>query len=332
MKLRFLSEQEVYHHLPMSECMEVMAETLKTLARGQGVNPLRTALRFPDGTGLLGLMPAYLAEPPCTGLKVVTVMPGNHGTPYDSHQGLVLLFELEHGCPVALVEGSSVTAVRTAAVSGVATERLARSDASTLAILGSGVQARTHLQAMLVARNLTEVRVWSRTEAHARAFAEAQSQAHGLEIRVAGSAREAVEGADLICTTTSAKEPVLEGAWLSPGAHINAVGACFAPYRELDTAAVVAARLFVDRRESALNEAGDFLIPKKEGAIGDDHIVGELGEVLLGQVEGRRSERDITLFKSLGIGVEDLGAAYYLYRKAEQENLGRLIEWGGPAR
>ncbi|RMD91850.1 MAG: ornithine cyclodeaminase family protein [Calditrichaeota bacterium] len=330
MKVRIISEREVYDLLPMAECMEVMAETLKTLARGDGVNPLRSALKFPDGNGLLGLMPAYLASPPSTGVKVVTVMPGNHGTEFDSHQGFVLLFEINHGCPLAVLEASSITAIRTAAVSGVATRLLARKDAKKLAILGSGVQARSHLEAMLNARDISEITVWSRTGANAQKFAEQQSRKHKIKIVVAETPRAAVANADIICTTTSASEPVLKGEWISAGAHINAVGACLPKCRELDTEAVLHSRLFVDRRESALNEAGDFLIPKAEGAIGDSHIVGEIGEILLGKVPARQSEEEITLFKSLGLGVEDLGAAYYIYEKAKQLGQGVEVEIGGP--
>ena len=330
MEVRILAERDVYALLPVAACMDVMAETLKALGRGEAVNPLRTLLRFPEGTGLLGMMPGYLGAPRCAGIKVVTFMPGNHGTAYDSHQGMVMLFEVERGCPLALVDASAVTAIRTAAVSGVATRLLARPEAGRLALLGSGVQARTHLEAMRAARDLSRVVVWSRTEANARRFAERESARQGVPITVAATAREAVADADIICTTTAAREPVLAGAWIAPGAHVNAVGACLPACRELDTAEVAGARLFVDRRESALNEAGDFLIPKGEGAIDDDHIRGEIGEILLGAVEGRTSAEEITLFKSLGIAVEDVGAAYYAYERAARADAGVTVELGGP--
>lgn len=328
MQVRILTQRDVYDLLPMAECMDVMADTLKTLARGNGVNPLRTMLRFPDATGLLGMMPAFLGSPRSVGIKVVTVMPGNHGTEYDSHQGMVMLFEVEHGCPLALIDASSITAIRTAAVSGVATKLLARNDAKKLAILGSGVQARTHLEAMHQARKITEVRVWSRSESRARAFVEREATRYGSTMQVTVSAREAVAEADIICTTTSAREPVLAGAWISPGAHINAVGACLPAFRELDTEAVTGSRLFIDRRESTRSEAGDFLIPKSEGAIDENHILGEIGEILLGQVEGRRSSDEITLFKSLGLAVEDLGAAHHVYQKALKSGTGVSVDLG----
>ena len=303
MATRILGEGDVRRLLSMAECMDVVARVLTSLAEGKALNPLRSILRYPDGSAMLGLMPAVLEEPPAGGIKVVTVTPGNHGGPHDAHQGAVLLFETEHGLLRAVIDASSITAIRTGAASGVATRALAREDASRVAILGAGIQGVSHLAAMAEARNLSGATVWSRNGENARAFARRESARHGLEVRVAGTAREAVEGADIVCTTTSSPEPLLLGSWLRPGTHINAVGACVPTTRELDTEAVVRSRLFVDRRESALNEAGDFLIPRSEGALGDDHIVAELGEVLVGSAPGRRSEEETTLFKSLGICV-----------------------------
>jgi ornithine cyclodeaminase len=275
------------------------------------------------------MMPAYLETPDALGVKVITVFNGNHGTEYDSHQGVVLLFEADHGSVVAVIDASSVTAIRTAAVSGVATRLLARADAHDLCILGSGVQARTHLEAMRIARQVTRVRVWSRNADAARAFARVQSERQEIVVEAMDSAKDAAEGADIICTTTSAREPILNGEWLAPGAHINAVGSSTPTARELDTHAVARAHLYVDRRESALNEAGDFLIPKTEGVIGDEHIRAELGELLLGTKPGRESPSEITLFKSLGLAVEDVAAAHQIYAQAVQRGVGTLVEMGG---
>ncbi|MEE9270179.1 MAG: ornithine cyclodeaminase family protein [Candidatus Krumholzibacteria bacterium] len=329
MQTHILTERDVYTLLPMEECMDVVSKALEMASKGQTVNPLRTALRLPEKDGLLGMMPAYLGSPESVGIKVVTVMPGNHGTEFDAHQGAVLLFEPEHGCLLAVIDASSITAIRTAAASGVATRLLASPGASQLAILGSGVQAKSHLEAMRLARNITEVRVWSRTPANAQRFAERESARHGIDIHAAATAREAVTGAEIICTCTSSDKPVLAGEWIADGAHVNAVGACLPKSRELNTVAVVKSRLFVDRRESALNEAGDFLIPKKEGAIDDGHIVGEIGEVLLGNVPSRQAPDEITLFESLGIACEDLATAHYVYRKAVDSNTGVTIDFGG---
>lgn len=312
----------------MDVCVELMTEVLETLGRGEAINPLRWGMRVPD-LGLLGMMPGYLESPSALGLKVVAVFPGNHGTEFDSHQGLVVLFETEHGLPVAIMDASEITAIRTAAASGVATRLLAREDAHDLAILGSGVQARTHLEAMLVVRDVGRARVYSRNEERRTAFATRESERHGIPVEAVESAREAVEGADLICTTTSAREPVVMGDWITPGAHINAVGSSIRSTRELDTAAVVMSRLFVDRRESTVNEAGDFLFPKNEGAIDEGHIVGEIGEILLGEVNGRGSPDEITLFKSLGLAVEDLASAHYVLERARAEGVGTTVELGG---
>jgi ornithine cyclodeaminase len=230
---------------------------------------------------------------------------------------------------LAIVDATSITAIRTAAVSAVATKLLARDDANDLAILGSGTQARTHLEAMLLARPIRRVRVWSQHPENATRFAERESQRHSIKVEVMPDARTAVAGADIICTTTSATQPVLLGEWLTAGAHINAVGSSVPFTRELDTAAIVRAHLFVDRRESTLNEAGDFLFPKKEGAINDEHIRGELGEILLGKIKGRELSEEITLFKSLGLAIEDLASAQYIYTQAQAKGIGTWLPLGG---
>ena len=293
MKVLIVSQAEVARLLPMAECIEVMEDALSALARGQALLPLRQVLMLPNGRGAFAAMPGHLSDPAAVGIKVITVFPGNHGTEYDSHQGAVLLFETERGRLLAVMDASSITAIRTAAVSAVATRALARPEATTLGLLGTGVQAKTHLEAMALARPLRRVRVWSRDPQHVRAFVDRARARHGLDVRAAASAREAVQDADVVCTVTSSREPVLQGAWLRPGAHVNAVGSSVRATRELDTAAVVRARLFVDRRESALSEAGDFLIPRAEGAITDDHIQAELGDVLIGRAPGRRDAEEV---------------------------------------
>jgi len=329
MKVLIVSQPEVGRLLPMAECIAAMAEALAALARGEAVLPLRQVVRLPDGRGVLGAMPAYVGPLGVVGLKAITVFPGNHGTELDSHQGAVLLFEAGRGRLLAVMDATSITAIRTAAVSGVATRLLAREDAGDLAILGTGVQAGTHLEAMGLVRPLRRVRVFSRDPGRVRAFAERASKRHGIAVEPAATARDAVAGADIVCTVTSSAEPVLKGEWIAPGAHVNAVGACMPACRELDTAAVVRSRLFVDRRESALGEAGDVLIPKREGAIGDDHIQGEIGEVLLGRAPGRRSREEVTLFESLGLAVEDVASAHVVYRNAVATGGGTWVELGG---
>ncbi len=329
MQVLIANQELVTELLPMPECVDVMADALKMLAGGEAILPLRTMLMLPGGQNLMGLMPAFLDGIQSVGVKVITAFPTNRGSQYDSHQGVVLLFDTQHGLLRAIVDGTAVTALRTAAVSGVATRLLARTGASDLAIIGAGTQARTHLAAMLAVRPIKRVRVCSQTREGALRFAEREGQRHGLRIEVCETFQQTVAGADIICTVTSAHRPVLRGDWLAPGAHINAVGAFTPVTRELDSAAVVKSRLYVDRRDAALHEAGEFLIPKQEGLIGDDHILGELGELLLGQVPGRTSPEQITLFKSLGIAIEDLAAAHHILRKAEASHAGTWIDIGG---
>ncbi len=329
MQILVVNQDEVPQLLPMNECIEVMAAAFKTLGRGDAILPLRPIMWLPEKVGALGMMPGYMADIGAMGLKVVSVFPGNHGTEYDSHQGIVMLYETKHGRLLAVMDATEITAIRTAAATAVATRLLAREDAHDLAILGSGVQARTHLEAMLLVRDIERVRVWSRKSEHAGAFARRESKRHNITVEALPTAQAAVEQADIICTTTAAPEPVLMGEWVADGAHINAVGSSVPFTRELDTAAMVKSRLFVDRRESTLNEAGDFLIPQKEGAIDAGHIQGEIGEILLGQNAGRQSAAEITLFKSLGLAIEDIAAAQHIYTKAIEQGLGTLIEFGG---
>jgi ornithine cyclodeaminase len=326
MNVLVLSQSDIAQLLPMRACIDVMESALRALSDGDALLPLRQVLRLPDSKNAFAVMPAYLGAPKAVGAKVITVFPDNHGTALDSHQGAVLLFEAEHGSLAAIMDASSITAIRTAAVSGLATRLLARDHAANVAILGTGVQARTHLEAMCAVRRVTRVRIWSRNAAAVREFAERESRRHEIAVEPARSARDAVDDAEIICTVTASREPVLAGEWLADGAHVNAVGASLPFARELDTAAVARGRLYVDRRESALNEAGDFLIPKREGAIGDDHIVGEIGELLLGRVPGRRTEAEVTIFKSLGLAVEDVAAAEFIYERARAEGRGSRVE------
>jgi ornithine cyclodeaminase len=329
MKVLIINQQEIKQLLTMRACMQVVRDAFSALGQGQGVQPLRPVMRMPEG--LMGLMPAFLAPLNASAVKVITIYPSNHGTNFDSHQGAVLLFDNEHGSLKAILDASEITAIRTAAASGVATELLAKTDAAVCTIMGSGVQARTHIEAMLEARpSIKEVRVWSRNEENGQKLvAQAQSRHDNSAFFTIRTAQEAVSGADIICTTTSSTEPVLLGEWLSAGVHINAVGSSVPTARELDTEAVVKSRLFVDRLESAHNEAGDFLIPKLEGAITDAHILGEVGDLLNGSKRGRTNDQEITLFKSLGIGVQDLASAHYIYERAVAENAGTWLELGG---
>lgn len=328
-----LSETDVRRLLPMEECMEVMTHVLQALARGEADMPLRSILWLPGEAGTaLGYMPSTWQGEQVFGAKVTAVYPANTTTRYHSHQGVVLLFESEHGRLLAVVDCGEVTALRTAAVSGVATRVLAREDADDLAILGAGAQAAIHLDVMARVRPLRRVRVWNRTARRAQSLAEwARIALPHLAptVEVSPTIEAALDGADLVCGTTASIDPIIEGDWIAPGAHINAVGFCGPLGGEMATSVLLRSRLVIDRWESQLNEAGEFLRAKAEGALDDSHVAGELGEVLLGTVEGRRSADEITLFRSLGLGVEDLAAARAIYLKALELDVGVLVPFAG---
>ena len=312
----------------MKECITVMREALIALAAGEVHQPLRTITRPPGAAGAMGLMPSYVAgERAAFGLKAICVFPGNPAKGLDSHQGGVLLFSAATGELQALMNASAITAIRTAAVSGVATDLLAREDACNLALIGTGVQARTHLAAMSQVRSIKRCRIASRHIEHAEEFAEEMRRKFSFPLEPVSTVEEALEGADLIVTATTAREPIVRREWISPGAHLNLVGSSIPKAREVDTATMAASSLFVDRRESTLNEAGDYLLAAQEGAIGPDHIRAEIGEVLQGDKPGRSSPEEITLFKSLGLAVEDVAAAEFLYRKARELSAGTWVEY-----
>ena len=326
-----VNQQEVIHSLTMRRALDVMRETLVALERGQAIQPLRTLMKLPGERGAFWIMPSYAGVPASLGIKVLTAVPGNLETPYDTHQGAVLLFG-DHGELLAIIDATALTAIRTAAVSGVATDVLARANSSVLAILGSGTQAMSHVEAVVSVRSITEVRVWSRTTAHAERFAHEASARFQVAVVACASVERAVGDADVICTTTAAPTPILEGEWLRPGVHINAIGSGSPTDREVDGATVRRARVFVDRMESAMREAGDLLRAIEEGAIIAGDIAGELGAALVGRVPGRRTPEEVTLFKSVGLGAEDVAAARATYDECLRLGLGREIAFGGARR
>jgi ornithine cyclodeaminase/alanine dehydrogenase-like protein (mu-crystallin family) len=313
MKILILNEHEVTQMLTMPECIRVMEEALSDLARGKVTNPLRNVIRAEGATGFLGLMPSYRGD---YGLKEVCVFPGNPARGLDTHLGAVLLHSGDTGQLLAVMNASAITAIRTAAVSAVATKLLAREDAHVLAILGAGVQAQSHMEAIPVVRKINEVRIFSRGQEKAKKLATGNRQ-------LVDSAEKAVRGADIIVTATSSKEPVVKREWIKPGAHINAVGSSVKTTRELDSETVKAASLFVDRRESTINESGDYLM----AGVGPDHIRAELGEILIGKAKGRTSTDEITLFKSLGLAIEDLASAQFLFGEAKRLGTGTWVEF-----
>ncbi len=326
MQIRVLRGPEITALMSMADCIDLMRTTMIAVSQGRALVPLRTIMPLPGGKGMMGSMPGYLAEPDCFGVKLLSLFPGNVAAGHSSHLGLVLLFEPVHGLPVALMDAAEITAIRTAAASGLATRLLAREDAGDLAILGVGEQARSHLEAMALARPLRRVRVWARDPARARDFAETQGARHGLAIEARASVREAVSGADIVCTVTGAAEPILLGQWIAPGAHLNVVGSSIPRNAEIDTDLVVKSRLFVDLRASTVNEGGEYLRAIAANAITPEHILGEIGEVASGAVAGRRSPQDITLYKSLGIAAQDLASAHFLLEKARAAGVGQTFE------
>jgi ornithine cyclodeaminase/alanine dehydrogenase-like protein (mu-crystallin family) len=325
--LLVLSAADVHAVLGYADCAAAMRRALTALASGRAQQPLRTVIKPRGAAGIVALMPSYLADGEGSyGLKAICITPANPAAGLDAHQGVVLLSDGKTGKPVAVLNASAVTEIRTAAVSVVATEVLAAPGAGTLAVIGSGVQARAHILALDQARSLAGIRIASRDPDSAGRLADRVRGQTRAPITVYPSARAAVTGADIIVTATSSAEPVLHRDWLAPGTHINAVGACLPHARELDTATVAAGVLVADRRESALAESGDYLLAAADGAVGPDHIRAELGEILAGTVAGRSAPDDITIFESLGLAVQDLAAAELAYhRAAEARDTGTKI-------
>jgi ornithine cyclodeaminase len=324
MPILILTQSEVEQLLDMPGCMDAMADVLEALARGELFLPLRM-IAFPPGeSSAIGLMPAHRGgSKPAYSLKTICLFPDNPSRGLDPHQGTVTLFSGETGELRALMNASAITAIRTAAVSGVATRLLAREDATELAIVGAGHQAHPHIAAMLEARQFERIRIVARSIESAERLADEWPLATAVD-----SVEEAVRDADVICTVTNSSQPVLRHDWLKPGVHVNAVGSSIKTARELDTTTIAACSLFVDRRESTVNEAGDYLMPLAEGAIpGPEHIKAEIGEILAGAHPGRTSEDELTVFKSLGLAVEDLAAAEYVVRRAAETGTGTTVEF-----
>ena len=320
MSVLVLDSETVFATLNMPACIDLMAATQAAISRGEIELPLRSMLKVSDGAGYFGVMPGEIGSREVFGAKLVTLFPANPGRGIPTVQGHVLLFDRVDGTPLALVEASSVTALRTAAASAAATRVLAREGAATLAFLGCGVLAETHLDAMLAVRPVRDVRIWGRNLEKAAAFAQRHADREGVEVRAVADAAEAVAGADLVCTVTGSYTPVLEGDWLSPGAHVNLVGAHNPATREADGRVLERGRVYTEITEFALAEAGDLLLAIEEGHFARTDIVGEIGQAIDGQVRGRSSESEITVYKSLGNTAQDLAAAHYVYTRVTENS------------
>jgi ornithine cyclodeaminase/alanine dehydrogenase-like protein (mu-crystallin family) len=337
MTLLVLSARDLPGLLPYPELVAVMRQALAAYASGEAYQPLRTMIRAPGTDGLMALMPCYVPPPaggpggpdaePGYGLKAICISPGNPALGKDSHQGGVLISSARTGEPLALANASALTEIRTAAVSALATSLLARPDATEVAVIGTGVQARAHIQALAACRELTGIRVAGREPSRARRFADDVAGLVPVPVTACDSAADALAGAGIVVTATTSAAPVVVRDWLAPGTHINAVGACVPTAREIDTATMAAASLFVDSRESAANESGDVLLAMADGAIGAGDIRAELGEVIIGTAPGRADDQEITLFESLGLAVEDFVAVAHAYRKAGLAGAGTAVDF-----
>jgi len=339
-RFRLLTEADVKSVLTMDDLIDTMASALKRFSTGRVVQPVRTVIPVIGDHAFFGSMPALAQDPPSLGAKLVTVFGSNAAKGLHTHLATIVLLDPETGALVALLDGRYITESRTAAVSAVSSRLLARKNAASLAIIGSGVQARSHLEALSRVHTLRSVTVWSPTKVHRDQFvADARSQ---TEVRLKSDSSltgvrpksdssltptavdhpgEAVVGADVIVLATSSPSPVLENGWVKPGAHVISVGACRPTQREMDPALTTRARLFVDSRAAALVESGDVVMGMNEGRFSAEHIVAELGEVVNG-AEGRRSDTEVTIFKSLGMAVEDVTAADLAYRRASERGIG----------
>ena len=316
----WLSEADVRAVLSMSDLIDAMESAVAAFSAGRVSQPVRTVIETPGG--FFGTMPAYLGSTPALGAKLVTVYHDNAQKGLPSHLATIILLDPKTGALLATMDGRYITEARTAAVSAVAARHLALPEAHTLAIIGSGVQARSHLEAISLVRKLTDIRCWSPSEAHLKKFVD---ESHGYPLRAAPSAEAAVQGAGIVVLATSSPTPVIYDAWVSPGACVLAVGACRPNQREIDPRLVARARLIVDTRAAALQESGDVVMGIKEGRFGADHIAAELGEVAANPKLGRTSPDQVTIFKSLGMAVEDVAAADLAYRRATQLAKGAAI-------
>jgi len=318
--MRFIDREEVATRLTYDVCLPIVREAMIAFSNGETRQLLRSMIPLSEGR-FFGVMPGAMGAHAPFGAKLISVFQENFARGIQSHQGLIILFDPETGAPICVVDAGEVTAIRTAAASALATDALARKDAHRMFVLGYGEQAAAHMRAMLHVRKLDSITVWGRSAERARAFAERMQPQLGITVRTAASVREAVAEADIICTVTAAAEPILKGAWVRPGTHVNVVGSSHAGPAEVDSDLVVRSRFIADSREGVLQQGAEFLRARAAGLIGDEHIVAEIGQVLAGDVEGRRSEEEITVYKSLGHVVQDLASAWALYKQGELGNL-----------
>jgi ornithine cyclodeaminase len=314
--MRFIDREEVARRLTYEKCIPIVRQAMIDFSRGETKQLLRSIIPLSEGR-MFGIMPGALGAHAPFGAKLLSVFHGNFDKGIQSHQGLVILFDPESGAPVCAVHAGEITAIRTAAASAVATDALARKNARRLALLGYGEQATTHARAISKVRELQSITVWGRSLERAEAFARRMTAELKMPVTVARTVQDAVADADIVCTLTSAPEPILKGAWVRPGTHVNVVGSSYAVPAEVNNDLVARSRFIADSRESVLQQGAEFLRAKRAGEVNDDHIVGEIGQVLAGTVEGRRSADEVTIYKSLGHVVQDLASAWAIYKESE---------------
>jgi ornithine cyclodeaminase len=319
MSLLVIDRETVHALLPMADCIDLMREAMIALSTGKTKQTLRQIIPL-DAGAAFGVMPGAASQ--VFGAKLLSVYPGNFARGVQSHQGFVALFDPADGAPVAMLHAGELTAIRTAAASAAATRVLAREDAHRLAILGYGEQAETHARAIALVRPLSGIVLWGRSPERATAAARRLEDELSLPVRVAAGVREAVVGADIVCAVTAAPEPILDGAWVAPGTHVNLVGSSTAATREADDALVVRGRLFADHREGVLRQGGEVIHAIAAGVIDESHVLGEIGEVMAGSLAGRRADDEVTIYKSLGAIVQDLFSGWHVYRRALTEGRG----------
>lgn len=319
---RLLTEQHVHSLLPMSDLIAAMESALAKFSAGEVLQPVRSVLMVGPTKAYFGVMPAYVPSPASLGAKLVTVFGENHKKQLPSHLATILLLDPETGSLIALMDGRYITEARTAAVSAVSARFLSRANAGRLAIIGSGVQARSHLEALQHVRQIKDVRIWSPRPQSRQQFVDDMSPQVPVPIVAAETAEAAVRDADLIVLATSSKTPVVESAWVGRGAHVMCIGACRPDQREMAPELVQRSRLFVDSRAAALVESGDVVMNIAGGLFDASHLRGEIGELVLGRVTGREADADVTIFKSLGMAVEDVVAADLVFRRASETGAG----------
>ncbi len=320
-----IGRDDVRTHLSMSQCIELMKGAMTSALSEDARLPLRTFMARPGHASGVGVMPGYLPLPAAMGAKVITVYDENFARGLPSHQGGILVFDESDGVPLALIHAGEVTAIRTAAASALATSLLSRASAQTVAILGYGEQAEQHVVAMGCIRTVDRYVVWGRSPDRAHAFAERMSAHIAQPISVADTVRQAVEEADIICTTTASRTPILFRDDVAPGCHLNIVGSSVASAREIDDELVSASSVYVDFLPSTMAQAGEVLSAIRNGMITERHIVGQIGDVLHGRARSRTRDDEITLYKSLGIAAQDLACAAFLYQRALSDGFGARV-------